>query len=210
MPLLRFVLVCLLALPLCAQYTLEPAGACNAVGVADAVKAALEATGHQIKDSGGAVFVEVWLRKAIPSEKPAEEPRGSDFPSLPLHGFLGVIRYAKAGGDFRGQTIAAGVYTMRFGLQPEDGNHQGASPRRDHLLLVSVAADQDPAGKPVFDAIVALSKQASGTDHPSVLFLVAPESGAKFPSLHGGNHQVLQVKVGPMALGITLVGKAEE
>ena len=207
---LIFALASLLVFPALAQYAVEPAGPCSAEGVADSVKATLEAGGHRVKDPGGAVYVEVWLNKAIPIEK-GGEARGSDFSMLTPGTMVGVIRYAKAGADFRGQAIQPGVYTMRFNLQPEDGDHQGASPRRDHLLLAPVAADPDTAAKPNFDAAVALSRKASGTQHPSVLFLLSPDSGAKFPSMnHAGNRDILQVKSGSLALGITVAGKAEE
>lgn len=207
----RLAAVVAFAFPALAQYTLEPAGPCPCEGVSDSMKSALAADGYRVKDGSGAAFVEVWLAKSIPTVKPAEEPRGSDFPSLPLNAFIGVIRYAREGADFRGQKIKAGVYTMRFNLQPEDGNHQGASPRRDHLLLAPVSADQDPAASLTFEQEVDLSKKASGTNHPLVLFLVLPESGANYPSLQqSGNKVVLQVKGGATDLGITVVGKAEE
>lgn len=193
-----------------AQFSVEPAGPCNAAGVADPVKASV-GDGYRVKDAGGAPFVEVWLNKGIPTEKPSEAPRGSDYSNLSVGGFIGVIQYAKAAADFRGQAIKPGAYTMRFMLQPEDGDHQGASPRRDHLLLSPIAVDQDPTSKPNFDGVVAMSKKASGTNHPLVLFLVLPSSGAKFPSIESqGNKQVLQVKSGAVELGITVVGKAEE
>ncbi len=204
------VLLFLFVLPAPAQYTVEPAGACSAEGVSDAIKGVLESDGYRVKDSGG-VFVEVWLRKGIPAVKPSEQPRGTDFPSLAPGTMVGVIRYAKGGKDFRDQPIKPGTYTMRFNLQPEDGDHQGASPRRDHLLLAPVAADQDPNAKPNFDAAVELSVKASGTKHPSVLFLAAPESGSQFPSTkHAEGRDLLQVKSGSLELGITVVGKAAE
>jgi len=198
----------LLVYPALAQYTVEPAGACNAEGVSAAVKGLLEADGHRVKDSSGA-FVEVWLRKDIPTAK--TDTRGSDFATIPPAAVLGVIRYVKNGSDFRGQPIQAGAYVMRFNLQPEDGDHQGASPRRDHLLLSPAAADQDPAATLNYDQAVDLSRKASGTRHPLVLFLASPESGAKFPGVqqHGGR-QTLQVKSGAVAMGIIFVGKAEE
>jgi hypothetical protein len=207
----RFLLACALAFPAAAQFTLEPAGPCTAEGVQDAIKAALEPNGHRVKEPGGAVLVEVWLAKAIPNEKPADQPRGSDFPTLPVGALVGVIRYAKAGGDFRGQPIQPGVYTMRFNLQPEDGDHQGASPRRDHVLLTPASVDADPNSRPGFDDLVAMSRKASGTAHPQVLFLMAPESAASFPSVHHAHgREALLVKGGSQALGIVVVGKAEE
>ena len=200
----------LLVYPALAQYTVESAGACSAEGVSAAVKGLLEADGHRVKDSSGP-FVEVWLRKDIPTQKAAEASRGSDFSTLAPATVVGVIRYAKNGADFRGQPISAGTYVMRFNLQPEDGDHQGASPRRDHLLLSPAAADQDPNAPYNFDAAVDISRKVSGTRHPAVLFLATPESGANFPSIQQhGSRQQLQVKSGAVAMGIVVVGKAEE
>ncbi len=206
----RRVSVCLLALvlPAAAEMTVGPAS--GAPGLPDAVKSALAPEGFAVKD-GGAAFVQVWLNKSIPSEKSAEAPRGSDYPNLPVGAFVGVIQYSKGANDFRGQAIKPGVYTMRFARQPEDGDHQGASPRRDHLLLVPISVDQDPNSKPAFEALADMSKKASGTNHPLVLFLPLPQSGAKFPGVDSsGGKQVLNVKSGSVELGITIVGKAEE
>ena len=157
------------------------------------------------------MFLEAWIRKAIPTEKPADAPRGADFSSIPVTTVIGVIRYAKAGGDFRGQPIQPGVYLLRFNLQPEDGDHQGASPRRDHVLLSPAAADQDPNAKLTFEAAVDLSRKVTGTRHPSALFLGAPESGAKFPGIQQhGPRQFLTFKSGALEMGLVFVGKAEE
>lgn len=203
------LLASLAAYPAWAQYEVESAGPCTADGVSDAVKGLLEAEGRRVKDSGGA-FVEVWLRKDIPVAKGGDAPRGADFSIAPA-AVVGVIRYAKNGGDFRGQPIQPGAYVMRFNLQPEDGDHQGASPRRDHLLLSPASADADPNATLNFDAAVDLSRKASGTRHPLVLFLASPDSGTKFPSVasHEGR-QILHVKSGSVAMGIIIVGKAEE
>ena len=205
------LLVSLLAVQAAAQYSLEPAGPFAAGEVAPAVKSLLE-EGHRVKDPSGAVFVEAWLRKTTPTGKAAEQPRGADFTVIPLFTLLGVIRYAAPGADYRGQPVKPGVYTMRYNLHPEDGDHQGVAPRRDFVLLIPAAADPGPDARLNFDAAVDLSRKASGTTHPSVLYLLTPESGAAFPSVQqrAGNHQVLQVKSGTLALGITVVGKSDE
>jgi hypothetical protein len=205
------LLLALLVCPALAQYTAEPAGPCNADGVSAAVKGLLEADGVRVKDSSGNAFLELWLRKEIPTKQESEAPRGADFTNIPPTTVLGVIRYAKNGGDFRGQPIQPGAYVFRFNLQPEDGDHQGASPRRDHVLLSPGAADQDPAATLNFDQAMDLSRKASGTRHPLVLFLASPESSAKFPGIHqDGSRQILTVKSGSVAMGIVIVGKAEE
>ncbi len=164
-----------------------------------------------VRDPAGGVWMQIWISKTIPAGKAADEPRGADFPQIPQGAFVGVIHYAKPGGDYCGKPVPAGVYTMRFCLLPEDGAHQGVAPRRDFVLLAPAGADPEPAARPGYDALVALSRKASGTNHPSILFLAAPEPGAQFPGVEQrGNRRVVLVKSGATELGIMVVGKAEE
>jgi len=205
---LLFASLLLAIFPALADYTTTPAaGPCSCEGVADAVKSALDPGGYQVKDASGAPYVEVWLAKNIPTANQAAG--GADF-AIPPTTVIGVIRYARGGSDFRGQAIKPGFYVMRYNVQPEDGDHQGASPRRDHLLLSPAAEDKDPAAKLAFEAAVDLSRKASGTRHPLVLFLTTPD-GTQFPTIkHAGNRDILQVKSGSAAMGIVIAGKAEE
>ena len=73
------------------------------------------------------------------------------------------------------------------------------------------AIDPGPAAKLTYEAVVDMSRKASGTTHPAMLFLLLPESGAKYPSVQhsSDNHEVLNVKTGSLELGITVVGKSE-
>ena len=54
---------------------------------------------------------------------------------------LGALRFPGEGHDYRDQTIAKGVYTLRYGLQPVNGDHLGVSTYRDYALLVPAAKD---------------------------------------------------------------------
>ena len=45
--------------------------------------------------------------------------------------------------DFRGQPVKAGVYTLRYGQQPQDGNHIGTSELSDFLLAIPATTDTD-------------------------------------------------------------------
>src|SRR5882762_5012164 len=67
------------------------------------------------------------------------------------------------GSDRRGQTIKAGVYTLRYGIMPVNGDHQGAAPQRDFVLMTPAADDKDLNATPNFEALVAMSRKASGT-----------------------------------------------
>ncbi|MDG2385502.1 MAG: hypothetical protein P8N76_27780 [Pirellulaceae bacterium] len=83
---------------------------------------------------------------------------------------IGVLRFRRRGSDFRGQQISRGVYTMRFGMQPVDGNHEGTSPTRDFLLLVR--AEDDASVKPMaVDKLMESSANAADSNHPAMLCL---------------------------------------
>jgi hypothetical protein len=124
---------------------------------------------------------------------------------------LGVLRFPSAGADRRGQTIKPGVYTLRYGLYPVNGDHQGAAPQRDFAVLTPIAEDKDPNSTPAFDDLMAMSRKASGTPHPAVLSLEPPAAGSSAPSLNkeGEKDWSLSFKLGDTPMAIILVGKAE-
>jgi len=61
-------------------------------------------------------------------------------------------------------------------LLPNDGNHLGAAPNRDFLLLIPTASDPDPNAAFKFEELVNLSRKATGTKHPGPLSLIQPET----------------------------------
>lgn len=142
-------------------------------GVSGAVGSVLESRGYRVLLDDGSLACTIWLRQAIPGQGSKEVP-GSLYPQLGESTLLGVITFPQASTDYRGQAIAAGTYTLRYELQPDDGNHMGVSPTRDFLLLVPVASDTDPKAIYKFAELVALSRKASDTRHPAVLNLVDP------------------------------------
>ena len=132
-----------------------------------------------IQDEQGGDFARIWLRKATPgSEKPGEAKGVIQFPFLADGELLGVLEFAKEGHDYRDQTVAKGVYTMRYGLQPVNGDHLGVSDYRDYILLLPSSKDKAVAA-PARKQLEERSADAAGTSHPaSFLFLMAP-AGAK-------------------------------
>jgi hypothetical protein len=85
------------------------------------------------------------------------------------------------------------------------------APQRDFALLTPLAADSDPAARPVFDDLVKMSRKASGTPHPAVLSLETPPTDATAPSVvkEGEHDWTLTLKVGDLTFSIIVVGKAE-
>ena len=101
----------------------------------------------------------------------AKDVPGALYPELSNAEFVGVLNLPKGMVDFRGQTIPAGVYTMRYQLLPQDGNHMGVAPNPDFLLLVPAISDPDPQQNYIYRKLVALSAKTTGTNHPAVIAL---------------------------------------
>jgi hypothetical protein len=87
---------------------------------------------------------------------------------------VGALRVGGAFKEIRGKVVAPGVYTLRYGQQPQNGDHLGISTYREFLLLSPAGIDKDPKTLG-FDGVVALSKQVIGTSHPASLSLDPPE-----------------------------------
>ena len=148
--------------------------------VAGALRSELNAQGYRVVDGQGKSYAEIWLRKAIPaSGKPAGAKGAVQFPVLAEGELLGTLRFPGEGHDYRDQSIAPGVYTLRYGLQPVNGDHLGVSTYRDYALLLPSAKDTALAviaQKPLQER----SAESAGTSHPAVLVLLgAPSETAK-------------------------------
>ena len=136
---------------------------------------------QQVKESlnGGGIRIiehekvlgEFWFAREFSTEGSGFTSLGVSFGQLKESVFLGVARFPEGWSDYRGRAIAQGTYTLRYGVQPADGNHMGVSFYRDFLLLLPASVDADAAALYSHDELVALSTHASGRPHPAVLSL---------------------------------------
>ncbi len=137
--------------------------------------------------------------------------------------FLGALRVHASGGftDFRGQELNAGLYTLRYGRQPEDGNHIGTSETYDFLLALPTNIDDGTGVISNEDELSEKSGQAAGSTHPAILSMLPTEKKPEKPELeHDSNHDFwiatlpCQVKRGDkadsLALRFVVVGRALE
>src|SRR5713226_4702730 len=189
------------------QYKAEPTGPPPS-DLPASISATLQKDGSKVV-AGNTTFCEIWFRSSAPSG-PKSTEEGVTLPTIPQGALLGALRFPGRGADRRGQNIKAGVYTLRYALQPVNGDHQGVAPQRDFLVMIPAADDTEPNAKPGFDDLMKMSRKASGTPHPAVLSMSA-SSNAKFPELkkEGESDWVLHAKIGDLPVAVIVVGKVE-
>ncbi len=204
-----------------ASYRLEALKEPPPADVAAPVRDVLAAEGSRVVDAEGKPLADFWFRKEVPEAPPAKEKQiGAKFEALEEGTLLGAARYHQKHYDFKDKPFPAGIYTLRLGLQPTDGDHQGVSETRDFALLCPAGADKDLAALSTKESIK-LSNQASGTKHPVVLW-IKPMKGTgpeKIALVHEKeqDHQVLDLQI-PISgqkektvrVGLVVVGVAPE
>lgn len=134
---------------------------------------------------------------------------------------IGAVKIARDFRDIRGRVVKPGVYTLRYGLQPENGDHLGVSPHREFLLISPAADDSDPAAQG-HDGTVELAKGSIGGSHPGIWSIDPPAAPAAeaLLSIHktdsGHLSVIVEVPVtreakpaGTLRFGIVLIGKIE-
>jgi hypothetical protein len=151
----------------------------------------------------GAATLEIWLVQDL--ERTAAGPGWSGVESGTL---VGAVRVSGEFKEIRGKVVKPGVYTLRYGLQPQNGDHLGISMFRDFVLLSPAAIDKDPRVLG-FDGVVALSKEVIGTAHPASLSLDPPEDapGAALTTYKNElGHEGLVLQIGSLKFGLIVSG----
>ena len=132
--------------------------------------------------AGTAIVMRVWFRTEIPVKATEEQVRnGLTYRQIPEGTLVGAIEFPKAFTDYRKQRLPAGIYTLRFALQPDTGDHTGTSPHPEFCLISSAA--EDTSGGPIEkNALIELSSKVNDGRHPAVLLLWpnnSPDTGVK-------------------------------
>lgn len=179
--------------------------------VADALKQAVAAKGYRVTLDDGWT-AEFWFARQLKTEK--KDVAGALYPELSNSEFVGVVRFPQGMSDYRGQSLPAGTYTLRYQLLPQDGNHMGVSPNPDFLLASPAADDTRPEQAYVERKMVALSAKSTGTGHPAVIALESAGKAGTVAKEENGN-VIFSVDVpaadgGTLKLGIVVKGAAAQ
>lgn len=186
--------------------------------LSESVRNVLEDKASTVKD-GETEIMSLWFRKSIPSKATEQQLKnGLTYRELPETVIVGAVKLTKPFVDYRKQEIPAGVYTLRLGFQPENGDHMDTAPHTEFLLL-SPASDDQSIEEMDLKSLVKLSKKATGGDHPAVmlLFPIASEKVDLGIAEKEGNVRLLQIKrnieangkTTQLGFGITIAGKSK-
>ena len=71
----------------------------------------------------------IWFRAEIPVKATEEQIKnGLTYHEIPEGTLVGALEFPTKFTDFRKQELPAGVYTLRFAVQPDIGDHTGTAP----------------------------------------------------------------------------------
>lgn len=177
----------------------------------------LDTNAVQFATKDGKAIADIWFDKQIPVTKDGKVSYKEITPST----IVGAIRFDKAWKDFRNQNIKPGVYTMRYAVQPQDGDHMGTAPYPTFIVLI--AAKFDPKTGPYeFKEMCERSAASINTTHPAVFLLFPSEKAAAQPKLESRPNDRIILSIqrdvaaggkksnAKLGIGMTLVGHAAE
>ena len=121
--------------------------------------------------NGDATVMRVWFRKVIPVQAPpTSEKREASYLDIAEGTFVGALEFPRVFVDYRRQRLPAGVYTLRYAVQPDIGEHTDTSPHREFLLLTA-AADDPGTERMEPKRLIGMSRKINVGTHPAVLLL---------------------------------------
>ena len=157
----------------------------------------LAAKAVQLVDGDQPAF-QFWLINDLPDAKALDGIKQATL--------LGAVSISKPRRDYRDDEIAAGVYTMRFSLQPQDGNHLGTADFLTFAVLTPARLDTKPDGIATYKSLVKASSKETSSDHPVILSL-RPTKGDTVELVEPApEHKSVRVKIGSLPFEIVYQG----
>ncbi len=159
-----------------AEYSLKTTEKSPPESFSKAIRDTLQPNSIQVLNDGNLVF-EFWFRQAIPL-KTAPESLAKSMDAIRETTLCGVAIVHKAPPDYRDNPFLQGPMTLRFSLQPQDGNHLGSAEFPYFMTLIPVAYDKEPDGITRYKQMIKASGRDTATDHP-IIFSLRPVATAE-------------------------------
>ncbi|MGA8492264.1 MAG: hypothetical protein WB711_17690 [Terriglobales bacterium] len=180
-------------------YSMKPAALQPSADLPQNVADSLDADGTLVFTYDNGIETPIceiyWAKTVIGQESPAKSTKVL-YGNLKEGALVGVVRFLAESKedyreDFHDQKLSPGYYTMRYTVMREGD-------KTDFVLLSPAKLDRDPDRIIPPDELARLSRQASGTEQPAVLSLVAVDKKDKdFPDviMADDGSCILQVKL---------------
>lgn len=140
---------------------------------------------------------EFWFSAALPLQsKPELVGKGLD--TIKQTTLLGVVAVHGDKHDYKDNDLPSGIYTIRFAMQPQDGNHLGTAEFSYFAVLIRSKNDSKLDGISDYKALVKASSKETSSDHPIILSLRPTSSGdGNLPALSDPvpDHKCVRVRV---------------
>jgi hypothetical protein len=143
------------------------------VEVADSIREILQTTAIEIHKEDAPIY-KFWFREEIPIGSPSDSSPDASLRALREGTLLGVVSVLQSQRDYRDDTISKGIYTLRYALQPQDGNHLGTAHYPYFAVLVPANTDDQLDRLTTYSAVVKASSRHTATGHPVSLSLRPP------------------------------------
>ena len=166
-----------------AEFTLKVTDKPAPKEVSESIRASVQPKAVQLLN-GEKPALEIWPRTELPLKlKPTSaNDTLSAIGETTLVGVMVVNEGAFR--DYKDNEIPKGIYTARFGLQPQDGDHLGTAEFNYFLVLISTDIDKELGGFNQYKPMVKASGKLTSSGHPVVVSLrPAPSSEPGTPKL---------------------------
>lgn len=160
-----------------AEWSVKVADKAPPEALSAAFREILEPRAYQVSD-GQRLAYEFWFVKTI-TLKSKPESASKALEAVGQTTPLGAVIVPEDRRDYRDKELFADTYTIRHGLQPQDGDHLGTSDYVYFMVLIPAKLDPAPDGITEYKPMVRASGKETPSGHPVVLSLrpVGSEEG---------------------------------
>jgi hypothetical protein len=179
-----------------AEFSVKVVDKAPPAGLGESIRAVLQSKAVQLLDAEKAVY-EVWFRRDVPLKLKPESP-AKGLQAIAETTLLGVVAVQNVQRDYKDNEIAPRLYTARFGLQPQDGDHLGTAEFPYFAVLIPVKSDTSLDGISGYKAMFKASGKDTATGHPVVLSLRPPAADeGDVPKLNepAADHKSVRVRL---------------
>jgi hypothetical protein len=142
--------------------------------VDESIRKLVQPRAVQLLDGDKPAF-EFWFCEAALKAKP--ESPGKALAAVRELSLLGIASVAAGQRDYKDNEVPEGVHTIRFALQPQDGDHSGSADFPFFAVLTRAANDSKPDQFATFTSLMKASGKGTSTGHPVVLSLRPTDDG---------------------------------